>query len=228
MREVVLNGRWPLTVPDARAARTVTHPDHEEARLVSMHDRLDGGYIIDCGAEQGDFAALFATWGCTVGLIEPLVEVWPTIRATWDANTTQPPVFSFPGFVSDRVLRPEVLHREGWPDCAFADTAPAEFPRLSERPDWPCVTIDYLTELFGAPDAITIDVEGAELGVLVGAAATLRHRRPLVWVSVHPELMARYGTHETDVQDFMREVGYEATHLADDHERHYFFEPKAH
>ncbi len=46
-------------------------------------------------------------------------------------------------------------------------------------------TIDNLTHEFGPPTLIKIDVEGLELEVLRGAAATLREHRPTLVVEAH-------------------------------------------
>ena len=39
----------------------------------------------------------------------------------------------------------------------------------------PSVTLDWLFEIFGMPDVIKIDVEGAEVAVLLGGAEVMRH-----------------------------------------------------
>ena len=51
-------------------------------------------------------------------------------------------------------------------------------------------TIDELTQEFRPPSLIKIDVEGLELEVLRGAAATLREHRPTVAVEAHSDGLA--------------------------------------
>jgi FkbM family methyltransferase len=49
----------------------------------------------------------------------------------------------------------------------------------------PCVTLDSLLIHFPAPQVLKIDVEGAELGVLQGAAAMLAKARPVIYCEVY-------------------------------------------
>jgi hypothetical protein len=61
---------------------------------------------------------------------------------------------------------------------------------LPHGPHWgtvevPAVTIDGLTERFGRPDCVVIDVEGFEPSVLAGARATIEHAATLFLVEVH-------------------------------------------
>jgi hypothetical protein len=77
------------------------------------------------------------------------------------------------------------------------------------------------------PDALTIDVEGAECNVLRGANQTLFDYEPKVWVSFHPEwMMKHYGTRVSDVQEFMKDHHYTAEFLGFDHEIHVFYRPE--
>ena len=48
----------------------------------------------------------------------------------------------------------------------------------------PCVTLDSMLTQFRAPDVLKIDVEGAELEVLRGAAAVLGQPRPIIYCEV--------------------------------------------
>ena len=59
-----------------------------------------------------------------------------------------------------------------------------------------------------------------------GAEMTLLKHRPLVWISVHPDLMERAGW--PDVQelfDFMTGLGYGREYLGTDHEQHHALFP---
>lgn len=65
---------------------------------------------------------------------------------------------------------------------------------LQSQPDsgqWnlvPTVTVDSVANRIGAsPDVIKIDVEGAELDVLRGAAAVLQTKHPRIFLSIHSD-----------------------------------------
>lgn len=55
-------------------------------------------------------------------------------------------------------------------------------------------TIDHLSHEFRPPSLIKIDVEGLELEVLRGAAATLREHRPTLVIEAHSEALAGITT----------------------------------
>ena len=119
-----------------------------------------------------------------------------------------------------------------WPDCSVgyveADECPAMAYRyIGDDGEIPTTTIDQIvTSTKRPPDAITVDVEGFEIAVMRGAEMTLLKHRPLVWISVHPDLMERAGW--PDVQelfDFMTGLGYGREYLGTDHEQHHLFVP---
>jgi hypothetical protein len=73
---------------------------------------------------------------------------------------------------------------------------------------------------------LTVDVEGAELLVRLGAEQLLETVRPLVWVSVHPDLMWKdYQTTTGRLFSYMLSFGYEPVIVAVDHETHVAFFP---
>jgi FkbM family methyltransferase len=57
-------------------------------------------------------------------------------------------------------------------------------------------------------DVIKIDVEGAELMVLRGAAATLKHFKPIVIFEATPEFFSKAGYTVETVFDFLNNLGY--------------------
>ena len=61
---------------------------------------------------------------------------------------------------------------------------------------------DYCTEHGLAPSAVKIDVEGAEMSVLAGAAQTLARHRPTIFLSTHGP-----GVHAASL-GFLRGLGY--------------------
>ncbi len=88
--------------------------------------------------------------------------------------------------------------------------------------------LDTLVGLVGTPpDAITIDVEGAEMVVLDSAIQTLDRHRPLVWVSVHADMLTYdYDSMSEKVHLWMNERGYRMHCLGSDHEVHWLYWPR--
>lgn len=243
---VTINGRWTLRLPPHRAVRYLDEQTWEKERLASMFLNIaSNDYILDVGAEEGDMSALFASWVHERGdvyLMEPNPKSWPSIKAVWDANPgLAAPWATFVGFASDETANvpggaqwlDKVRSHHGWPDEVNGPVDPEHgFRHLAQETDTTAqVTVDQFcrilserTEGFHPPTVITIDVEGSELRVLQGARRTLGRHRPLVWVSVHPQFMPR--GHTSEFFRFMDEMEYRVTHLADDHEAHYFCEPR--
>lgn len=246
MTTTAINGRWFLDLPPHRAARPEWATGWERERLDSMYAALCPWYegfgenwprgyspvIYDVGTEEGDLSALYASWGCDVVLVEPNPRVWPNIRYCFEHNGLKPRGW-FVGFAGDRVhagLTPGYLDRNGavWPDDAYGPLIGDHgFLNVAERPDVTMITLDVLSELSGTvPDAITMDVEGAELLVMRGAGGILDHHRPLVWVSVHPQFSwDMYQLTRDDLLTFMADHDYRAELLAIDHEEHWLFRP---
>ncbi|WP_237561304.1 FkbM family methyltransferase [Halostella pelagica] len=66
------------------------------------------------------------------------------------------------------------------------------------------------------PDVITIDVEGGEYDVLLGAQQLLASYRPVLYVELHPELLPSDIT-VADLFEYLQSFGYELT--ATDHRK---------
>lgn len=76
------------------------------------------------------------------------------------------------------------------------------------------VTLDGYCERAGlTPEVIKIDVEGAELGVLRGARATLASCRPLVFLSVHPRQIALLGESTEALSALIESFNYDCRHV---------------
>lgn len=238
-RLTLVNGRWPLYLPEHRYARP-EWPWWEATRLAAMATVIGYGSVVyDVGAEEGDFPALWSSWGAEVVLAEPNPRVWPNIALVWEANGLRPPLLAWDGFLgaekgSDEHVAGRVAYasmERPWPACADGPVIGDHgFCQLGERPDLPVATIDQLVDHgMPAPTVITMDVEGSELHVLRGAERTLDEHQPDVFVSIHPEFMAHhYGIEEgvTEVRAFMHRRGYDNDRhvfLAIDHEHHWWF-----
>jgi FkbM family methyltransferase len=146
-----------------------------------------GSCAVDVGANVGFFTKRFARWvgpGGHVVAIEP--------DATNHAELVRAlAVRDLSGRV--RVLR------------AAADAAPGT-ARLLINPDHPgdhrlsdegepvaAVTVDQAVPAGPPVSLVKIDVQGAELRVLAGAAGVVERDRPAMFVEVHPPGLALYG-----------------------------------
>jgi FkbM family methyltransferase len=90
-----------------------------------------------------------------------------------------------------------------------------------QRRDVAVSTVDLEVGVLGLrPDVLKIDVEGAEFDVLRGAEETLRTDRPTIFLSIHPQALAKLGHSEELVIDWLRARGYRCDVLARDHEVH--------
>lgn len=204
--------------------------DWEVERFDSMRDNLKQGDILfDIGAEVGWQSIIYAQFvgpGNMV-LIEPTREFWPNIMHTWHHNFKVDPLHCHSGLVSDKTTGDYVLPKHKFPAEAEGELVDRLAYRYIHEHGlrMPQITIDDYCERTGiTPDALTMDTEGAELRILKGAEQTLKANSLKVWVSIHPELGKQdYGDSAQDIHDFMKACGYSGTHLATDHEEHWYF-----
>ena len=211
----------------------------EKARFSSMEENLKPGDILfDVGAEVGWISAIYAQFvgAENMVLFEPVPENWKNLRTTWEQNGLSLPRLTACGLLSNEEKLSFVCNDRAWPEEAKGDLLieSVKYRHIDENAhNSPQTTIDRLVE-HGAfigqlrPNAITIDVEGAELIVLQGAKQTLLDTRPLVWVSLHEGWVNRPGVDpkDQDVLDFMQGLGYSAEKLGVDHESHVMFRPR--
>jgi FkbM family methyltransferase len=86
-------------------------------------------------------------------------------------------------------------------------------------------TLDDLFGDIGTDMIIKCDVEGAELHVLRGASSVIASRRPAILVSVHPNLLPRFGHSPEALRAHLIDQSYRIELLAIDHEEHWFCTP---
>ena len=65
-----------------------------------------------------------------------------------------------------------------------------------------------------------IDVEGAEWDLLKGAENILKSRKPILFLSLHPEALAKRGVSTESIISWLREFGYKVEIISQDHEIH--------
>lgn len=233
MVKAKLNGKYEIVLPEHRAARPEWYQPGgwEKARLDSMHKTTKKGDIVYyVGAEEGEMCALLQMWGARVAMFEPNHLVWPNIKAIWDANKLADPYFVFPGFAGNEnsKIAPDYDPGLVWPPSADGPIISNHgFKNLCEADGTtPIIKIDSVVELSGgAPDMITMDVEGAEIQVLWGAEQTLRKYHPRIYLSLHPEfLWQNYHEYSHDLREWIKAIGYKETLLDYQHEVHLLYE----
>lgn len=215
----------------------------EKERFYSMRDNLHKGDVLfDVGTEQGWCNLIYAQFVDpeNMVLIEPTPDFWPNIKQTWEKNYDKKPLAFFEGLFSettnekmmskDKSLYLDKNYWREWPKNSSGDVIDKnKYQYIHEHEvDVPEVTIDdYVKYVQVVPDAITIDVEGAEFLVLKGAEETLKNHHPKVWVSIHPDLGLRdYNLNPMELMEFMYSFGYKSEFLGVDHEEHHYFEYK--
>lgn len=233
----LINGEHEVMMPEFLAQ----HPsfdDWERVRFASMKEHLNRGNVLfDVGAEVGSISAVYAKFVGPENMVmfEGNPDNWQNIKATWDVMKLATPLCTAQVLVSNVVNIPNIdkqdIFPNGWPDCAKTGRiwTPRSYRYIHEHAhNTTQTTIDsFVAVLEIIPDAITIDIEGAELLALQGAINVLKSIKPLVWVSIHEDLMMKnYGHHPMDVLALMDFCGYTRQHLGTDHEAHYFFRPE--
>lgn len=205
----------------------------ERERIDSMREHIKWTDTLwEVGAESGWMAALFSKYLTpNLVLIEPTAEFWPGIKAIFDRNNLPRPKATFQGFLDNTTTGTAKLET-GWPTAA---AAPEAIDKNKYRNTYSTEDRTIIKSLQGdktpkqyKPDAIAIDVEGAELLVLQGMTELLKTHRPKLWISIHPDMMERDYQHtKQELLDFLEnECGYELELLAIDHEEHWQGLPK--
>lgn len=201
----------------------------EKARFDSMRDNLEQGDILfDIGTEQGWCNLIYADF---VGpenmvLIEPTFEFWANIRKTWEKNYDVPPMACYWGLFDSKTRDDFAKGFDIWEQATGQIIDRNKYQYIHESSeDITHIELDvYVAKTGIVPDALTMDVEGAELLILRGAEQTLRKHHPKVWVSIHPDLGERdYEITKDMTLDFMESLGYVGKHLSTDHEEHWYF-----
>lgn len=240
MVEAVLNGRWTIKLPEHRAERPQWYSEEgwEKKRLEAIHDFVKhkkNPVIFYVGSEEGDMAALCQMWGAEMVLFEPNPKVWSNTRAIWEANNLETPI-CIQGFASNDDTRHQwskFIYEHEWPEDAYREIEAAHgFKELNkESQSYPQVRISEVVGVGGIkyPDAVCIDVEGAEGHVLRGMESLMRsHLKPTIFLSLHPEfLRTEYDEWGAELREWVIGCGYEETLLDYPlHEVHICYKPK--
>jgi len=231
MVKCTVNGKFGIVLPKHRADRPDWYREAgwEKKRMYSMHETVKPGDIVYyVGTEEGDMAAIIATWGAKLLLFEPNDRVWPNVKVIWEANKLDDPLAVFSGFAANNTdLKGTKIQYGGFPQSADGPVIGDHgFKELAYEADViPQVKIDdVVAESNLVPNMISLDVEGSEWEVLRGAEVTMREHRPDIYLSLHPEFMFRmFNEYSYDFRSWIKQIGYEETLLDYQHEVHFYY-----
>ena len=209
-KELTLLPGWPL-VCHPRVYKTLLRcqlNDPEQSgefrNFVSYCDR--SMCLFDIGASYGAFSFVAAHFGGTAVAVDPSPIAARLIRLQTRLNGYGKHIRIVEACVSDAVGEAEMLSSGVFSDGYMRM---ARGRSSSELTKTRAVTIDQLTDQFGPPTHIKIDVEGYEAAVVRGAKRTLTRLAPLLFLELHNEMIRSEGGDPSCVLDDLEEMGYE-------------------
>lgn len=189
----------------------------EPAQSASISKDLPlGGVFVDVGANAGHYTLLASAAVGEAGAVhavEPSTVNLERLRETVRKNSLGTVVSIYPFALSDRAGDASLVPAEG-------GASPKGQLHLSNAHSGggELVTIlpgDHLFKDLLRLDVMKIDVEGAELDVLKGCAATIARLRPLsIYVEADEGQLARYAASGNDLATYMSSLNYEGEALS--------------
>lgn len=190
----------------------------------SLKSRLGpGAVLIDVGAHIGTFTLLGAARVGPSGKViafEPNPETLVKLRSNIEASNAASIVTVEPIACTDKDQQLTLYADRGSNTGASSlseknaeafDVAPKPYS-VRGRPIDDVVNELGLTRV----DAIKIDVEGAEVGVLRGAIKTLEKFHPKVVIEIDERQLAAFDTKPSDVTGLLTQAGYQESRRIDD------------
>jgi FkbM family methyltransferase len=191
--------------------------------LVDMVDAVDADDVCyDVGAHLGVFSAFC---GQVTDSAIVAVEAHPETARSLEDNLANNGV--------DATVFPLALSStSGVVDLDVTDTTAGGAGRLSSESERETVEVATTTgaklvEDHGLPEptVVKIDVEGAEYDVITGMAELLRSNRcRLLYVEVHPEMLADSGHSEQELLELLEDIGFRVTERWEE----YYSDPNYH
>lgn len=188
----------------------VDWPEVPEVDFLSRHGLNEGALVFDLGAHQCVYAMLLGNIVGSAGKVVA-VEASPHNADVARENLRL-----------NQVANVEVLHSAVTETGGTVNFGRGFNGQVGDFPDSVTVTgvtIDGLSQIYGSPDLLFIDIEGFEVRALHGATATLA-TRPLCFIEVHVDYgLEEVGDSSDALLEFFPKDDYELF-LSNEVERH--------
>lgn len=186
------------------------NPDEYKAFRAAVRP---GATVLDVGANVGAYTLMFATWvgdGGRVFAFEPAPEALAGLRRHVALNGFGTRVEIVEAAIASSTGRaPFAVHPSGGAS-SLSVMALKDAPVLNVQTE----TLDHFCATRGVtPDVIKIDVEGAELDVLVGGRQTLARPGVEAFVELHPAVWAVNGVTRDAIERELHAQGFVAEPL---------------
>ena len=149
-----------------------------------------GMFLFDVGANFGIFSLACAKFGGTAIAIDPSPISTGMISTQLHLNRLAESVQVLEAAVGDVEGSLEMLSSGIFSDGYFRYETGRDHRELTRVQ---LTTVDKLTEQFGVPTHLKIDVEGFEAAVIRGSMRLLEHHSPLVFLELHNEMVRSSG-----------------------------------
>jgi FkbM family methyltransferase len=168
----------------------------------------DGDVVFDVGANVGYYSMRIARerLHSTIHAFEPIPQTFALLQRHLSLNSianVHAQNLGLSDRTGDLIF---YFYPEGSGNASAANVSGrSDVQRITSRVE----PLDAVASRLGTRvDFVKCDVEGAELFTLRGAAATLRHDRPALFVELLRKWAAPFGYHPNDVLDLLRGFGY--------------------
>jgi FkbM family methyltransferase len=169
-------------------------PSHNAGFYVHEGYVRAGDTVLDCGAHAGEISMIFAKAagpGGKVIAFDPFPQNYLQIEAQAILNGTSSILSTRTGVgVRRETMMTELELQMTTGAASAAATQSSVFPLEIEALD------GYLD---AKPALLKLDVEGAEVGALLGATRLLAECRPRIFIEVHPQFIVQFGHTPADL-----------------------------
>jgi FkbM family methyltransferase len=163
-------------------------------------------FLFDIGASYGVFSLTAAHFGGKAIAVEPSPIATRLLTVQVSLNGLTESIRILEACVSDTSGEVEMLNAGIYSDGYFKIDKKRSSSELTKTMS---VTVDQLTDQFGPPTHIKIDVEGHEGAVVRGARKTLTNHSPVLFFELHSEMIRADGSDPSLVLDALAEFNYE-------------------